>query len=123
MVYHNLQLPTSVQSHTRTSAYCNINITVSHKKKNNVMNTMSTHSLSSGTKDKTISTYCRLLHRCKHEKDEATFDCSINFKGFYTIKHNLSSSYYIPSLLYHSCFSLIFLLHEQNFCILITCMV
>ena len=31
-------------------------------------------------------------------RDEVTFGCSINFKGFYTIKHNLSSplSFWFP---------------------------
>lgn len=90
-------------------------------KKNNVMKTASTHwrALRQRTKPFPFAVVFSMAASMR-KKDEVTFGCSINFKGFYTIKHNLSSGYYIlPTLFLVSLWY--FLLHKQNYCILILC--
>lgn len=98
IVFHNLQ---PLHNHIQGQAFATL-ISGALIKKNNVMNTMSTHF--AGLWDKRTKPFPFAvgisIAASMHEKDEVTFGCSINFKGFYTIKHNLSrGGYYIlPSL-------------------------
>lgn len=93
--------------------WCNINITGHNKKKKIMTNTMSKHFARLRRTKQFSSAVSVSMDASMHAEDEATFGCSINFKGFYTIKHNLSRGYYILLSLSFSClfFSLMFLLH------------
>lgn len=95
IVCHSQPPTTSVESHTAAGKVHSA--TQALIKKNNVMTTISTHLPDKGQSHFHLQKDS-LIAASVHEKDEVTFGCSINFKGFYTIKHNLSSGYYSVSL-------------------------
>lgn len=92
-----------MQLHTEASALCNINIMDTNKKRGMWWIWCPHICRARRQRTKPFSFAAGFLHTVAasmHEKDEVTFGCSINFKGFYTIKHNVSRSHYTLSLLF-----------------------